>query len=135
MFTRANPGSFLHPPVSTRKRELPRRPQLRALGLLAPMLFGISRAVLADPIVEQAYACEVVSPSEARSLADQLFEAGEYQQAGECYEAAGDLTHADLAFLKATGPKSEDTARALKAQRLAAQSLASNVKLAFHRSR
>jgi hypothetical protein len=68
---------------------------------------------------------------EAGTLADKLFEKGEYQHAGACYQAAGDMVHANLAFLKAVGPDSEDTARALKTQRDAAKSLFGKVEDAF----
>lgn len=64
-------------------------------------------------------------------LADKLFEKGEYGHAGACYQAAGDLVHANLAYLKAVGPESQDTARALKAQRDAAKSLLTTVQHAF----
>ena len=40
-----------------------------------------------------------------------------YQRAGECYRAAGDLPHANLAFLQAAGPAGEDTARTQDAAR------------------
>jgi len=41
------------------------------------------------------------------------------------------MVHANLAFLKAVGPDSEDTARALKTQREAARSLFGKVEDAF----
>jgi hypothetical protein len=73
----------------------------------------------------------VASPQEAGVLADELFERGQYQQAGACYQAAGDAVHANLAFLKAAGPRGEDTARGLKAQQQAAKSLFAKVGNAF----
>ncbi len=42
------------------------------------------------------------------------------------------MAHANLAFLKAAAPQSEDTARGLKAQRDAAKSLFATVGHAFH---
>lgn len=65
-------------------------------------------------------------------LAAKLFDEGVYQHAGACYQAAGDMTHANLAYMKAVGPQSEDTAQALKAQRDAAKHLFAQVGHAFH---
>ena len=97
-------------------------------------LAGVAAAqlALADPAPQPQPTCPVASPQETQALADQLFERGEYQQAGACYQAAGDMVHANLAFLKAAGPRSEDTARALKAQQEAAKSLFARVGNAFH---
>jgi hypothetical protein len=80
----------------------------------------------ADPAAAPR-ACEVASAQEAAALGDRLFEKGEYQHAGLCYQAAGDMVHANLAFLKAAASQSEDTTRALKAQRDAAQALFARV--------
>ena len=44
------------------------------------------------------------------------------------------MVHANLAFLKAVGPDSEDTAKALKAQGDAAKSLFTKVERAFRSS-
>jgi hypothetical protein len=96
------------------------------------LLLAATRVVLADPAVEGPRVCEVASPQEARSLADRLYGEAEYQRAGECYRVAGDLENANLAFLKAAGSNSEDTARALKVQRDAAKSLFATYKHAFH---
>jgi hypothetical protein len=97
-------------------------------------LIGVAAAhvALADPAPEAQRACQAATSQEAAALADKLFENGQYQQAGACYQAAGDMAHANLAFLKAVGPGSEDTARALKAQRDAAKSLFATVEHAFH---
>ena len=67
-------------------------------------------------------------------LADKFFQRGEYQQAGACYQLAGDMAHANLAFLKAAGPRSEDSARTLKAQGDVAKSLFARVGSAFRGS-
>ncbi len=91
----------------------------------------LQAAALADPAPQAQAACQGASPTEARALADKLFETGEFGQAGACYQAAGDMVHANLAFLKAAGPESEDTARALKAQQEAAKSLFAKVGNAF----
>ena len=77
-------------------------------------------------------ACEVSGVQEAKAFADRLFEKGEYQHAGVCYQAAGDMTHANLAFLKAVGPKGSDTAEGLKQQRDQAKALLASVQHAFH---
>ena len=95
------------------------------------MLFaaGVAAAqvTLADPAPQAQPACRVASAPEARALADKLFDSGEFRQAGACYQAAGDMAHANLAFLKAAGPESEDTARALKTQQAVAKSLFAKV--------
>jgi tetratricopeptide (TPR) repeat protein len=96
--------------------------------------FAAARGILADPPTAAPHACAAASQADARSLADSLYEKGDYQRAAECYEAAGDLEHADRAFLKATGPKSEEAARDLKAQADAAQALFARVGQAFRGS-
>jgi hypothetical protein len=108
-----------HPHLGTR---------LWILGALAA-----ARVALADPAL-QPDACGASSPEEARSVAERLFESGAYQRAGECYQAAGDLAHANLAFLKAVGPKSDDTTQTLKTQRDAAKSLVARYQQALHRT-
>ena len=87
---------------------------------------------LADPATEPRPPCAVTRIEEARALADKLFEKGEYQHAGACYQVAGDMAHANLAFLKATGPASEESARALKGQADQARALFESVGRAFH---
>jgi hypothetical protein len=78
--------------------------------------------------------CQVGSSLEAAALADKLLEKGDYQHAGACYQVAGDMAHANLAYLKASGPRSEDTARALKAQGDAAKALFASVGHALHKN-
>jgi hypothetical protein len=102
----------------------------RGTRILGWALLAATRLVLGDP-AHESLACEAASPQEARSLADVLYERGEYQRAGECYQAAGDASHAQLAFLKAVGPNSEATARAFRQQQDAAKSLLSKVQQAF----
>jgi hypothetical protein len=101
--------------------------------ILAAACFAAAAAAVApaDPVPETPRTCEVVKPQEARSLADRLYAKGEYQHAGECYQAAGDMVHANLAFLKAAGPQTQATARALRAQRDAAKALFVRVGDAF----
>ena len=108
--------------------------QFRGIRLWALAWVAAAQVAFADPAPEALRACEAVSPQDARVLADKLFEKGDYQHAGACYQAAGDMAHANLAFLQAVGPQSEDTARALKAQRDAAKSLFASVGHAFHGS-
>lgn len=93
-----------------------------------------AQLALADPAPPALPACEAAGAQEAGVLADKLFGKGEYQHAGVCYQAAGDMVHANLAFLKAVGPQSEDTARALKTQRDTAKSLFDSVGHAFRGS-
>jgi hypothetical protein len=99
-------------------------------------LAGIAAAqmALADPAPQTQLTCPVAGSQEAEVLADKLFERREYQQAGACYQAAGDMVHANLAFLKAAAPRGEDTARALRAQGDAAKSLFARVGSAFRAS-
>lgn len=98
------------------------------------LLVAGTRPVLADPPAPTSRTCEVATVPEARSLADRLYEKGEYQRAGACYRAAGDLVHANLAFLQAAGPAGQDTARGLRTQRDTAQALFASVGQAFRKS-
>jgi hypothetical protein len=91
----------------------------------------VAQLAFADPAPQIQPACPVAGSQAAEILADKLFEGGEYQQAGACYQAAGDMVHANLAFLKAAGPRGEDTARTLKEQQEAAKSLFARVGNAF----
>lgn len=103
---------------------------------LACLLAGLAAAqlALADPAPQARPVCQVSGPHEAGILAEKLFERGEYQQAGACYQAAGDMVHANLAFLKAAGPRGENSVRTLKAQGDAAKSLFARVGNAFRSS-
>jgi hypothetical protein len=101
----------------------------RLLGLAA---LASAHLALADPVPGAQPSCEVSSAPEAKALADKLFEQGQYQHAGACYEAAGDMAHANLAFLKAARPAGEDSARALKAQGEQAKALFASVGRALH---
>jgi hypothetical protein len=86
----------------------------------------------ADPAVEAHQRCGVSTQEQARRLGDLLFDQGAYQHAGECYEAAGEYSRADQAFLKAVGPASAATARQLSDQRDQAKALFGKVERAFH---
>lgn len=105
--------------------------RLRFMGLAA---VALARVAFADPAADAPRVCQVATPQEAAALADKLFEKGEYQHAGACYQVAGDMAHANLAYLKASGPQGEDTARALKAQRDAAKTLFASVGHALHKN-
>lgn len=99
--------------------------------LSALACIAAAHAAMADPAAAAPRACEVASPQDAMVLADRFFEKREYQHAGVCYQAAGDMVHANLAFLKAAEPQSEDTARDLRAQRETAKALFARVGSAF----
>jgi hypothetical protein len=114
-------------------RRSARRP-LRRASIWGVAVLAAAQIALADPAPQPSPACAVTGTQEARTLADKLFEKGEYQHAGACYEAAGDMTHANLAFLKAAGPASEESARALTAQMDRATALFSAVGRAFQRN-
>lgn len=102
------------------------RGQLLGLAFLAaiPVAF-------ADPALDEAHLCQVASPQEAKSFADALYDKGEYQRAGECYQTAGNLARANIAFTRAVQPKGEVTGRALASQRDTAKSLIAGVQRAF----
>jgi hypothetical protein len=104
---------------------------MRILGLAH---LAASRLVFADPALDESRSCEGASPQEAKALARELYDKREYQRAGECYEAAGDPSRAQLAFMKGVGPTSEATARALREQREAAKGLLTKVRQAFRSS-
>jgi hypothetical protein len=109
-----------------------RRMQLRdSLKIWALACLAANHFVLADPAPDESRTCEAANPREAKSLADVLYEKREYQRAGECYEAAGDPSRAQLAFVKAAGPSGEKAARALREQGAAARALATQVQRAF----
>lgn len=84
---------------------------------------------LADPAAHQQ--CPVASPEQARRLGDEFFDQGDYQVAGECYEAAGQHALANRAFVKAVGPQSESASHQLSVQRDQAQDLLHRVQKAF----
>ena len=92
---------------------------------LATTLFLLAAAASAsaDSPPDAAQPCRLMTASEARSLGKQFFEQGAYQRAGECYQVAGDLARANLAFLKALGPESTATERRLAEQRDQAKAL------------
>ena len=106
--------------------------KFRGVRVWALAFFAAVRVASADPALDPPRTCQAANSQEAEALAEALFNKGEYQRAGVCYQAAGDMVHANLAFLEAAGPASEDTARGLKSQRDAAKSLFASVEHAFH---
>jgi hypothetical protein len=94
-------------------------------------LLIIAPSALADPVREGYAACPVTTEEQARSMADGLFEQGDYQGAGVCYQAAGQYALANRAFMKALEPQSELTAHQLSEQRDQAKMLLRKVQLAF----
>ena len=119
--------------LSSPKTGLALRRRSGGTRILGWALLTATRLVLADPAHDESRPCEAASPQpqEARSQADVLYERGEYQRAGECYQAAGDTSRAQLAFLQAVGRNSEATARAFRQQQEAAKSLLTKVQQAF----
>ena len=55
--------------------------------------------------------CVATSPQRAREIAEQAWQDGSYQLAGECYLAAGEPAMADRAFLKAVAPQAAATSQ------------------------
>jgi hypothetical protein len=110
----------------------PRVRRLRQTMLLAGVfLFTATRVLFADPAQNRPATCAVADPQQAAALAEVLYGKEQYQRAGECYQVAGDLSHAQQAFLKAVGPNSEAAGRALKDQGDAAKSLFVKVQRGF----
>lgn len=105
------------------------RNRLRILGLI--LLLAAAPLALADPVFEGQAHCPVSTQEQARWLGDQLFEQGAYQRAGECYQAAGEYTLANRAFVKAVDPESAVTARQLSDQRDQAKALLRKVQQAW----
>ena len=122
--------------VRQKLRESPgsRARGLHVISVLGLAFLAVTRVASADPAIDgsrESRTCEAVNALEATSLGDRLYANGEYQRAGECYQAAGDLVHANLAFLKAAGPASDDAARGLKGQGAAAKALFADAARAF----
>jgi tetratricopeptide (TPR) repeat protein len=84
------------------------------------------------PALAATDACADGDSKEARSLADRSYAQGDYQRAGDCYQAAGDLAAANEAFLKAVQPNAKANAQALRTQADTAKALFTRVAHAFH---
>ena len=102
-----------------------------AMTFLAVAYLAGIRLAVADPALDGPNRCQGTSPQEAVAVADMLYERGDYQRAGVCYQRAGDLERANLAFMKATAPKGEATARTVASQGDTAKVLFQSVQRAF----
>ena len=123
-----------------RHRSVFSRSWLRAAGI---GLLTSARLAFADPAPDAVqtappsntgHSCVASSAEQARSLGNVLFERGAYQNAGECYIAAGDYTRANLAFLKAAMPESATAARDFAETRNAAKAEFQRIRRNLHRS-
>ena len=83
------------------------------LGILAIAIAPVGRT---EPTLGDASGCAAATPQQAKWLAHQLSLQGQYQRAGACYQAAGDLADANEAFVKAVQAKSDATAKDLQRQ-------------------
>jgi len=90
-----------------------------------------TRLALADAALEQRAPCPVSSQEQARGLAEVLFEQGDYQHSGACYQTAGEYALANRAFLRAVEPESTKTAQQLSAQGEQAKALVRKLQRAF----
>ena len=102
-----------------------------AAVILALLLWSGPHVVRADPGSDVLRTCEAAGLQEARSRADALYDKGEYQRAAVCYDAAGDSTHAQQAYLKAARPNAEVAARGLKEEGATAKALLERTQQAF----
>lgn len=101
-------------------------PQI-ALVIICAVTLGIA----ANLVRAEELRCPASTAQQARALADQLFQAGQYEGAGKCYEVAGEYARANRAFLDAVEPESKATARQLSDQRNTAKKLAHQLQRAF----
>ena len=106
------------------------RESIRVLGLTC---VAATRLVMADSASDPSRPCEVAGPQEGESFADMLYEKREYMRAGECHEAAGDPSRAQLAFLKSVPANSEATAARLKEHQSGEKLLGAQLQQAFRR--
>jgi hypothetical protein len=106
------------------------RPEtLRAAA--AAILLAATRLALADAAPEERAPCPVSTQDQARGLAQVLFEQGDFQHSGACYQAAGEYALANRAFLKAIEPQSAKTARQLSEQGEQTKDLVRKMRRAF----
>jgi hypothetical protein len=87
------------------------------LKLNPPWTTNTSMAAVAAVAPTAELRCTTASPERANELADQAWQDGSYQLAGECYLAASEPTLADRAFVKAVAPQAALTARKLAENR------------------
>lgn len=98
------------------------------LGILA---VAIAPVVRSEPTPGDAPRCAVATPEQAKWLADQLYRQGQYQRAGDCYQAAGDLTDANEAFVRAVPANGDATMKDVKRQGQIAKTLFTSLQQAF----
>jgi hypothetical protein len=98
------------------------------LGILAVAIAPVGRS---EPTPGDAPGCAVATPEQAKWLADQLYRQGQYQRAGDCYQAAGDLTDANEAFVRAVPANGDATMRDVKRQGQIAKTLFTSLQQAF----
>ena len=96
-----------------------------------PCSCAVATLVLANLVRAEELRCPASTSEEARSLADQLLQAGRYESAGKCYEAAGEYARANEAFLKAAGAESKAAERENADHIEAAKNLARQLERAF----
>jgi tetratricopeptide (TPR) repeat protein len=99
-----------------------------ALGFLTVAVASVGRA---EPAPGNIPSCAAATPEQAKWLADELYRQGQYQRAGDCYQAAGDLSDANEAFVKAIRAKSETAAKDFHRQSDIAKTLFTGVGQAF----
>ena len=121
--------------VNTGARVYSRSWRLRgSLAVVALAALAVAHYAFADPAAGGARHCEAANAQDAQALADVLYEKGDYQHAGECYDAAGDPLRAQRAFLRAVRPNTETAARGVKADSDNAKALFTRVQDAFRSS-
>jgi hypothetical protein len=109
------------------------RPVAAWLAAVAWLSVAATPLALAGPPIDAQARCGGVTTSqEAEWVAEQLFAQGAYARAGQCYEAAGDFRHANVAFLKAAETESNAAERRLSAQSDQAKALFRQVQQGFH---
>jgi hypothetical protein len=98
------------------------------LGILAVAIAPVGRT---EPTLGDASGCAAATPEQAKWLAHQLSLQGQYQRAGDCYQAAGDLADANVAFVRAVHANGDATAKDLQRQGQIAKTLFTGVQQAF----
>jgi len=94
---------------------------LIALCLSGPAVLQGIRAAAADTPAPSAAAgavpseCRGMNAKRAHERADLAFQQARYQEAGRCYVIAGDMSRANLAFVKATAAEAPAIKRQLTA--------------------
>ena len=105
------------------------RKTLRAAAVA--LLLTATRLALADAAPAEHAPCPVSTQEQARGLAEVLFEQGDYQHSGACYQAAGEYALANRAFLRAVEPQGAKTARQLSEQGEQTKALVRKMRRAF----